>query len=78
MVDSHRVNMSTASELVLAGWTRQSTLDEPRLSDVVEAYEEMGLEVRLVPFVPEDEQGCTECMRGAPEKYKTVYTRPLP
>ena len=68
--------MSRETELIRAGWTRQSTHDQPRLSDVVEAYEEMNLEVHLEPFHPEDEKGCTECMRVSPEKYKTVYTRP--
>ena len=68
--------MSRESKLVRDGWTRQSTHDEPRLSDVVEAYEEMDLEVHLEPFNPEDEAGCTECMWVSPEKYKTIYTRP--
>ena len=67
--------MPREQELTQKGWTRQSTHDEPRLSDVVEAYEEMGLEVHLEPFHPEDEQGCTECMQVSPERYKTVYTR---
>ncbi|MEN8247114.1 MAG: hypothetical protein ABFS43_19670, partial [Thermodesulfobacteriota bacterium] len=70
-------DMSREFELIRAGWTKQSTHDEPRLSDVVEAYEEMDLEVHLEPFDPENEQGCTECMRVSPERYKTIYTRPL-
>ena len=69
--------MSREHELIQAGWTKQSTHDEPRLSDVVEAHVEMDLEVHLEPFYPEDEQGCTECMRVSPERYKTIYTRPL-
>ena len=69
--------MSREDQLVRNGWTRQSTHDEPRLSDVVEAYEEMGMEVHLEPFNPQDEKGCTECMQVSPEKYKTIYTRPL-
>jgi len=69
--------MPRESELIRDGWTKQSTHDEPRLSDVLEAYEEMDLEVHLEPFNPENEQGCTECMRVSPERYKTIYTRPL-
>ena len=69
--------MSRESELIRDGWTKQSTHDEPRLSDVVEAYEEMDLDVHLEPFNPENEQGCTECMRVSPERYKTIYTRPM-
>jgi len=70
--------MSRESELIRDGWTKQSTHDEPRLSDVVEAYEEMDLDVHLEPFNPENEQGCTECMRVSPERYKTIYTRQKP
>jgi hypothetical protein len=69
--------MNRESELIQAGWTRQSMHDEPRLSDVVEVYMEMGMEVHLEPFNPDEEKGCIECMRISPEKYKTIYTRPL-
>ena len=69
--------MSKENELCLAGWTKQSTHDEPRLSDVAEVYLEMGMEVHLEPFNPDEEKGCIECMRISPEKYKTIYTRPL-
>ena len=58
------------------GWTKQTTHDEPRLSDIVEMYAEIGLEVHLEPFAPDEEPGCTACMRGAPENYQTIYTRP--
>lgn len=68
--------MSRESELIRDGWTKQTTHDEPRLLDVVEAYKEMGFVVHLEPFNPEDEQGCIECMRVSPERYKTIYTRP--
>ncbi len=71
------VDMSREHELIQAGWTRQSTHDEPRLSDVIEAYAEMDMEVHLEPFDPNEEKGCIECMRVSPEKYKTIYTRPL-
>ena len=33
--------------LVLEGWERQNTLDEPRLSEVAEMYREIGFEVRI-------------------------------
>jgi hypothetical protein len=68
--------MSREQELTKQGWTKQSTHDEPRLSDIVEMYEEIGLEVLLEPFNIDEEPGCTECMRGAPQNYKTIYTRP--
>ncbi|MFZ3045028.1 MAG: hypothetical protein WA151_03870 [Desulfatirhabdiaceae bacterium] len=61
--------------LTLDGWERQNSLDEPRLSDVVSMYEEIGFEVRLEPFDPDDETGCTECMKASTGRYKTIYTR---
>jgi hypothetical protein len=61
--------------LVLDGWERQNTLDEPRLSEVAEMYRETGFEVRIEPFDPDRESGCTECMKASAEKYKTLYTR---
>ncbi len=63
--------------LVLEGWERQNTLDEPRLSEVAEMYREIGFEVRIEPFDPDRESGCTECMRTSAEKFKTIYTRRL-
>ena len=60
---------------VLEGWERQNTLDEPRLSEVAEMYGEIGFEVRIEPFDPDRESGCSECMKASAEKYKTIYTR---
>ncbi len=62
-------------KLVQAGWERQATYDDPRLSEMVEMYKEIGLEVHLEPFDPENEEGCTGCMQLTPEKFKTIYTR---
>ena len=56
------------------GWKRQSTYDEPRLSEMVDTYREIGLEVHLEPFDPAEEPGCTSCMAATPQKYKTIYT----
>ena len=67
--------MSREQELNKEGWTKQSTHDEPRLSDIVEMYEEIGLEVLLEPFNPSEEPGCTDCMRASVDKYKTIYTK---
>ena len=63
--------------LVLEGWERQNALDEPRLSEVADMYREIGFEVRIEPFDPDKESGCTECMKASAEKYKTIYTRRL-
>ena len=67
--------MTREEELAEKGWEKQITLDEPRLSDVVEMYEEIGCEVRLEPFNPDEETGCTTCMKITSDKHKTIYTR---
>ena len=60
--------------MIEQGWTKRNIMDEPRLSELVEAYKELGMEVLLEP-VDLDSKDCTECMRAAPEKYKVIYTR---
>ena len=69
-----------ANETVdLDGWTKRTTIDEPRLSELVELYEELGLEVMLRP-VSRGELGdqCGECMMVDPERFQTIYTRRPP
>jgi hypothetical protein len=65
----------SVEELLAAGWTRRSIADEPRLSEVIETYEELGLEVCVTP-VPLAELECNECYRIAPERVRLVFTRP--
>jgi hypothetical protein len=67
--------MTREAELTGQGWTRQTTFDEPRLSEIAEMYREIGFDVHLEPFHPEEEPGCTECMKAEPERYHTIYTR---
>ncbi|MEW5723092.1 MAG: hypothetical protein AB1896_08300 [Thermodesulfobacteriota bacterium] len=64
-------------ELVGQGWTRQFSASEPRLSEAVEAYRELGLEVLLEPLdaCPADD-ACTSCFIDHPEYLKVIYTRP--
>ncbi len=72
------VDPAREEELAAQGWTRRSTLGEPRLSEAVEQYRAMGFEVHLENFDPtaEGEGGCTTCFGSAAEQYKTIYTRP--
>ncbi len=65
----------SAAELAGEGWEKRATYDEPRLSEVVQLYEELGYEVLVQPFNPEEETCCSECMRAKPEDYRTVFTR---
>ena len=69
--------MTREEQLAQAGSKKQTTYDEPRLSELVEMYREIGYEVHLEPFDPQDHPGCSECMRLTPEKYRTIYIRKI-
>lgn len=65
--------------LVAEGWTRQFSASEPRLSEAVESYQEIGMEVRLEPIDTSCSDGtCTVCMAENPEHVKVIYTRRKP
>jgi hypothetical protein len=70
--------MTRQEELARQRWTRRSTYDEPRLSEMAEMYRDIGLEVHLEPFHADEEPHCTDCMQNMPERYKTIYTREKP
>ena len=67
--------MAPAEKLVSEGWKKQATYDEPRLSEMVDTYKEIGFEVHLEPFNAANEQGCSGCMALFPDQFKTIYTR---
>lgn len=67
--------MTRAEQLAAEGWQRQATCDPPRLSEMAQMYREIGLEVHLEPFHPEEETGCVGCLAASPGLYKTIYTR---
>lgn len=60
----------------LSGWEQRTTIDEPRLSELVELYEELGFEVVLRAIDRESlGDGCSECFLHEPERFRTIYTR---
>lgn len=70
----------THEELEREGWEKRSCEREPRLSELVALYEELGFEVLLLPARPEDFSGkspeCRPCLDEAVlAQYKTLYTR---
>jgi hypothetical protein len=67
--------MTHEEELIAQGWQRRATYDEPRLSEMAEQYREIGMDVRMEPFHPEDEERCAGCLAEFPDRYKTIYTR---
>jgi len=68
--------MTRAEELQKQGWLKRFTTDEPRLSEAVEEYRELGFEVLLEQVDLQDEE-CTSCLLASPDRYKTIYTRKI-
>ena len=69
--------MTRQEELEKKGWKRQFTIDEPRLSEAVDQYEELGFEVFLDQLDPGEMPSgeCTSCLNDSCDKFKTIYTR---
>lgn len=67
--------MTPGEKLIREGWKKQATYDDPRLSEMVEMYREIDLDVHLEPFNSENETGCNGCMQLTPDLFKTIYTR---
>lgn len=65
---------TTEAEARGKGWKRCFVAEEPRLTEMVETYAELGFEVVTVP-VDLAEGDCTECLRQAPERFRVIYTR---
>lgn len=72
---------SREKELAAQGWTMQFMTDEPRLSEAVGEYRDLGFEVHLEPVDPvacQEAEGCTVCFQN-PEvaaQFKIIFTRP--
>lgn len=63
------------AELARSGWERRFTGAPPRLAEVRELYESLGLEVLLDPVSAEElPEGCGDC-RLATSWFQVVYTR---
>jgi len=69
--------MSGHEELENQGWVKQFTADEPRLSEAVEEYQELGFEVHLEPLDPLQMPvgECAGCLMVHCDRYKIIYTR---
>ena len=67
---------SMSEELEKEGWIKRTTIDEPRLSEIILEYESLGYEVHLEPVKLEDlEKECKRCYQSQIDKLKTVYVR---
>ncbi|MBV2233974.1 MAG: hypothetical protein KUL75_00370 [Sterolibacterium sp.] len=62
-------------ELLAAGWQRQTTMDEPRLSELAETYRSLGYAVHIERDAVTD--GCGECYQQRQGcTLGTLYIRP--
>ncbi len=79
--------MKREDELISAGWERRFIACEPRLSEMIEMYQEIGLEVHLEPLSTKAEmekedtntccdEDCTICFDVDREHYRIIFTRP--
>ena len=67
---------SRKAELAKKGWLKRTTIDEPKLSEIVDEYKSLGFEVRLEPVNLDDlDEKCRRCYGNKSDKIKTVYVR---
>jgi hypothetical protein len=79
---------SGIEELEKHGWVRQFVANEPRLSESVALYTELGFEVHLEPLPAgqecatcsgeeglEESGDCRVCFEGFEDQYKIIFTR---
>lgn len=58
------------------GWIKQTTIGEPRLSEIVELYKSLGYKVRVEPATLDElDEECRRCYGNEIDELKTVYTR---
>ncbi|MBL6974902.1 MAG: hypothetical protein ISR64_04155 [Deltaproteobacteria bacterium] len=67
--------MTREKQLIAEGWEKRTTYDEPRLSEIVDAYEELGFEVHLEPMSSSPEAECSTCLMADTDRFRTIYTR---
>lgn len=81
-----RGGRSSQERLEREGWTKQFVASEPRLSEAVEIYKDLGFEVHLEPLSkeaecetcvgPEEAQSeCRICFEGVEDQYRIIFTR---
>ena len=66
-------------ELVAQGWTKQTTIGEPRLSELVDNYRNMGYEVYVIEHpIEASGDSCNTCFSAGAEigqMYGDIYIR---
>ena len=61
------------------GWIKRTTINEPKLSEMVEEYESLGFEVLLEPVNLDECADCGKiCYGNDVDEFRTVYVRKRP
>ncbi len=74
MTDAEATQPRTEEEARAQGWKRNFVADEPRRSEMMETYRELGFAVITVP-ISLDSADCTECMTANPDAFQVIYTK---
>lgn len=71
-----RTAVERREKLLNEGWERRFTSEEPRLTEMKQFYESLGLEV-IVEDLHRAVGECSACFEseGFENRYKTIYTR---
>ena len=65
-----------SEKLTKEGWIKTTTIDEPRLSEIVSEYISLGFEVHLEPVeLGNLGKQCKSCYTSQIDKIRTVYIR---
>lgn len=74
------VGAGREGELLAQGWTRQTTIGEPRLSELIAAYRSLGYEVEVIEHSTEGDD-CGTCFEAGKEMgyvFGDIYLRKKP
>ncbi len=71
------ITLEEHNRLLEDGWRFRFSAQEPRVTEMKEFYEDMGLETLIRTGVVDDGADCKCCFaaEGFQQLYKTVYTR---
>ena len=71
------ITLEEHNRLLDDGWRFRFTAEEPRVSEMKEFYEDLGLETLVRSGVVDDGADCQCCFKaeGGHDRVKTVYTR---
>ncbi len=74
---SNIITLDEHNKLLEEGWRYRFTAEEPRVSELTEFYQDIGLETLVKTGVVDDGSDCNCCVtaKGFEDRYKTVYTR---